>query len=473
MTASRLLIAGTQNRSPWQRSHSHPANLQAQKPRPLPTVSNVTKDKLKKFQYKPRDGDGDAYRQEEVATAFERTPKRPTTAAMSTVEAAEKLATPVARLDWTDLLEQGAAPAEIETEPSPNDKIFWSKEQDVRHPIGLSPMMHRRGRKRARSSSPTSSPAAEKTPAPAVNVEKLTKALRSPHADPTLELWDRYSFNGPESSTTPAGAVNPALAQLMISSSPKPLRDLSGQRSEASLRRAISCGLNWPKRRKVERTKSGSQGSSQQREMEAASKSSLVTALLDTVTSSIHDGSGVSGQRRHAESPSPKKRMQPPTRSSRKSDSTTPRQSPTSDYDDDDFDDDAFMELEASMHAETAPKAPRASSETTVKQHQKVSEPIKCETIIETDEFEDLDDDIFNTAELLAVEQTQTQIQKPRQHVSEIKRQSPEDEFGGDFDVDIDFDAVELAATQSVRRRQNESEPVCQSVVALSQCYIY
>jgi hypothetical protein len=52
-------------------------------------------------------------------------------------------------------------------------------------------------------------------------------------------------------------------------------------------------------------------------------------------------------------------------------------------------------------------------------------------------------------------------------------QQSPGDEFGDDLDADIDFDAVELAATQSVQHLEASTENVRQSVAKMSQGTIY
>ncbi|KHN99126.1 DNA replication factor Dna2 [Metarhizium album ARSEF 1941] len=452
----------SKNRSPWQRSHSHPANLQAQRPRPLPPVSDVTKRKLSRFQYKPvEDDDSPASALGEASG----TPNKLQNIAAARASLAGDAVTPVTRLNWRDLLEPNAAPAENEVDISPNDKLLWNNQQDSLYAAALSPMMPRKGRKRARSSSPLSSPATDIGSLPAVNVDKLKTALRSPHVDPTMELWDRYSLNGPEAMTTPNGAVNPSLAQLMISSSPKSLRHMSARRGDANLRRAISCGLNWPKRRKVERSKSGSQSNSQQREMEAASKSSLVTALLDTVTSSINEPTPPSrAQEQLMRSPSPKKRRLSPKKKE------TPRRAETaahplassSDYGDDDFDDDAFMELEVSMQATGTTNTPLPDS---IDQGQPGGRELEGEGHSNADLVEDLSDmdeydGVFDN--IMQSRQTATGISTPKRlskHPLATKlEESPVDEFGNDLDGDIDFDAVELAATQSIQQLEAPSE---------------
>lgn len=290
----------SQNRSPWQRSKSNPV-YQTPKPKPLQPVSEFTKSKLNKFQYHPRSDkstrDNPRETQKQVAPSVEVQQPSPLHDAKGDITV-----TPVTRLTWRDLIEPTSA-TEEEAHISPSDRLLWDNRQDAGYGSALSPMMPRKSRKRARSSSPISSPVFDKPKPPSVNVKKLAQALKSPHADPTLELWDRYA-KGPENANTPLAITNPALAQLMVSSSPRSIKGSTSQYADGNLRRAISCGLNWPKRRKVERSTSGGRASGEREEKEAASKSSFVTALLDTVTSSINVQSDGETSDPVAESPS-------------------------------------------------------------------------------------------------------------------------------------------------------------------------
>ncbi|UNI18255.1 DNA helicase [Purpureocillium takamizusanense] len=418
----------SKNRQPWQRSHSHPVNLQTPRGK-LPPVSETTKNKLSKFQYQPSDDAGSGG-EDQPAGAIGG-------------EASSKT-TPLTRLNWRDLVEPSTAAApEEQADTSPNDKIMWNNREDPAYRGILSPVMARK-RKRARSSSPTSSPLANPN-TPAVNVEKLTRALKSPHADPTLELWDRYSLK-PElkqGAGSPSGAVNPALAQLMISSSPKPAREALVPRLESNLRRAVSCGVAGTKRRKVEKSKLGSQSSSQQRELEAASKSSLVTALLDTVNGNCQGPA--QEHQTPAASPSPRRMPRPAAESPCRAAGVTDPAS--SDYGDDDFDEDTFIELEAAINStqaatltaaptRDAPVAPKGSG------FHKTA-----------DQFDDLDDDIFDEGPAAAPGRGLTTPRSARTKPPG----SPGDDFGDDFDGDIDFDAVELAATQTMQQHHQPS----------------
>lgn len=329
-------------------------------------------------------------------------------------------------------------------------------------------MLARRGTKRARSSSPTSSPANEKTTTlPRANVKKLANALKSPHADPTLELWDRFSMTVKENQVVASGIIaNPALADLMVSSSPRPMKGALGTRNEPGLRRTVSCGVHVPKRRRLEKPKSGSQGSRGQRDLEAASKSSLVTALLDTVTSSMQDLSQDDILPSLQESPSPKKReTNPPDYllSQTISGSTTKPglDDEVSDYGDDDFDEETFMQLEASLDvppSNTNDASVQPSCSTAPQPQEN-----RASTILE--EFDDLDDGFFEDTEDLVPNAGTASTEKSGDNASittQRKHADFEDDFDDDFAADIDFEAVEFAATQSVKQQAvNVGANVC------------
>lgn len=367
-------------------------------------------------------------------------------------------------------MEPGSGVVE-DTNTSPNERIMWDSKPDDFYITGISPMIGRKGRKRARSSSPISSPATDRFHPPArANVKKLAQALKSPHADPTLQLWDRYSLNKDERSPSSAGVTNPALAQLMISSSPRPSN--TTRQNDGNLRRAMSHGLNWPKKRKVENSRS-SGACDEQRSLEAASKSSLVTALLDTVTSSIQDHSLDEPVGQLVGSLSPK--MARRCSFNRDGSPSRPRAEKATtinldgfEYGDDDFDfdDDTLLELEASIISTQPARVPE-----TAKQDKPLAKtavnPTSKPVVLE--EFDDLDDDVFDGAEdLVTGNQSHTvhiidssPPQKPAAATASILQSISEDfddEFG-DLNAD-DFEAVELAATQSVAKANGPHQAV-------------
>jgi DNA replication ATP-dependent helicase Dna2 len=222
---------------------------------------------------------------------------------------------------------------------------------------------------------------------PIVNVKKLAQAVKSSNADPTLELWDRYSMAG---TVAPLDISNPALAQILASSSsPRPPRTANSLNGEPSdLRRSLSCRQTGNKRRRVLGSEASPLASKLDNLDVETSKSSLLNSLLDTVHTSIQDAS-VSPE---PESPSPQKKtqrmsssptvMSSPSRPASRyggsetrqiaafvlpanepafvtSDSKNPTHTdpaPPSDYGDDDFDDDVLVELaETIVAAATQP----------------------------------------------------------------------------------------------------------------------
>lgn len=351
---------------------------------------------------------------------------------------------------------------------SPSERITWQHERSS-FTAALSPMLHR-GKKRARSSSPTSSPSHPSPNTPVVNVKKLQQALRSPHADPTLELWDRFSLSGV--SKTPLGIANPTLAHLMVSSSPRPTKAAAGAHGENTLRRAISCGTNWPKRRRVD--KAGVQSPST-RMMELArgdSKTSMVTALLETVNDEL-----IRSDSPDARGPTPESRplkergIRSPRRPIHETDPRTAGvvsrcdvEIHEGDFEDDfndDFDDELLLELDASFPAEAGEASPTAAAAATKQNKVNLTADWNEAT---ADEFGDLDDDVFAAAEQFVsqveagpaandkIRHINTPVhQKPQARVFGGGTDDSDDLYGDDFGGDFDFEAAEIAATQSVK----------------------
>lgn len=355
------------------------------------------------------------------------------------------------------------AAAEEDTNVSPNERITWDSRP---YPNGVSPLVARDNKKRARSSSPISSPAGDKAKTPVVNVKKLTQALNSPHADPTLELWDRFSLHKSDKNMSAAlGVTNPALAQLMISSSPRP----SGRTRTAgdNLRRSMSYGLNAPKRRKLDTSRSCSVASDEQRDMEAASKSSLVSALLENATSSFQDHSP---DERMDQSPSlNKRRISSPGHGSPLQDKgqhIPDVDASVSDYGDDDFDDDSFMQLEAQMIASQPNATARSSKQEAQGTHNNESVPPENPIPIEIlDDFDDDDtlDGLVGTNENTPLAHKNAPVTPAHGGNKPIQAQTlqdMDDEFD-DFDDDLDIEAVEMVMTQSMKQANHSNLSVC------------
>lgn len=474
------------SRQQWQRSKSHAsANATSAAPkRPLAPVSDITKNKLHAFDYRPQipvPGDENAFLADKTTKTQD--PTRDTS---------NQHATPASKLAWQDLV--GATEAKDEDEDtSPSERILWDTTQDP-SATSLSPMLPRKkGKKRARSSSPVSSPAPKsKTNTPAMDVKKLCEALKSPHPDPALELWDRFSMTN-SSAATPLGAAHPALANMMVSSSPRPPKLLPGANpspSDGGLRRAISCGAHWPKRRRAERGEYRPSNISTVAEgsPSGGSKSNMVNLLLENMTGELNKSSASQPHQGPLRSPSPRKRRQrpepgaaAPSKSSsqsqvagvgppRAADSELSSETigeTTSDYGDDDFDD-ILMELDTSItptnncvevvmaQPDTGPTSEVAPS---------VLEQPLFDDDDDGDDFGDVDDDVFAAAENLVVQAESSHVScnnscnvleegakaQPPLSAGEVQDVG-EDAFGDDFGLDFDFEAAEIAATQSAKQ---------------------
>lgn len=202
-------------------------------------------------------------------------------------------------------------------------------------------------------------------------------------------------------------------------------------------------------------------------------KSTMVSALLETVDTELRRSRTEKEHMEQFSSPSPKKRSQKRTPDVQSNDTTsredlaeetTTAQTAVravdgfSDYGDDDFDDDTLMALDATISLAVEKMVPAGDSKPkpghipTPAPAPAVSNSV---TAVEED-FGDFDDDFFDGAEELLA---QVETKQPSQHVqqeiitqpaqnSALLQQDELDEFGDDFGDDFDPDAAELAATQ-------------------------
>lgn len=166
--------------------------------------------------------------------------------------------TPAPRLPLSDLIglsdEARFAQAVAQADTSPEDRIMWQlSPRGTPSASQATPAMRRekRSKKRPPSSSPlhspnVDSPAGRKRRGGPFDAQRLGVLLKTPLADPAMQLWSKYSANTNPGPTN-ARAVNPA-ARLFSTESGL------GQ-SPLGLRRSYSCGPDWPhsrlKRRKI------------------------------------------------------------------------------------------------------------------------------------------------------------------------------------------------------------------------------
>ena len=403
-------------------------------------MSDMTKNKLRQFVF-----DEDSPEKENA------TPLNPIT-------------TPSHRGDsWTHLLTLGDYSSGVKPKPSAVaelDRIEWAS-------VRVSPTWPTRtGRKRARSSSPiTSSSPAAHHPAPAVDVKSLAAAARSPLRDPTTLLWDMYSSsaNKKSASGSLAGArdggkdprggantlANSLLAQVMVSSSPRPSRS-----TNRTLRKTLSCGSQWPKRRKAEK--------SAQAAVEAncgfgpTRKTIIVSEVLDSVNGEIQG----SATRHPPLSPSPRKPIATRRRlsSPKANGSESPPQTgsdpfaytpgvvtappPSSDYGDADLNDEDLMELDPTLVA-VEPASVTGNAP-----------PGDCD-----DEFEDLDDNLFDEIYISLVDRATLRSETRTNHEKTVPNK--EDDYGDDdFGDDFDLNAMDMLATRAAAESSTASPVV-------------
>lgn len=153
--------------------------------------------------------------------------------------------TPATRLALPDLIGMVDVQTE-EVEVSPDERITWGHNNNISS-SSVSPYMAHKRPKRARSSSPLGSSPANLSPHAAFDLKRLSQTLKTPQAEPGSELWDRYGGN----SSAQKSASNSKLAYLMYTSSPQSSKQASATRIDDKLRRSITCGAQWPKRRRV------------------------------------------------------------------------------------------------------------------------------------------------------------------------------------------------------------------------------
>ncbi|KAI9819890.1 MAG: Tripartite DNA replication factor [Pycnora praestabilis] len=174
--------------------------------------------------------------------------------------------TPATRLPLADLI------ANVEYDMSdrrgqdvtPDERVYWEHTRSPDSSGQTSSLVTpdsatRRGKKRARSSSP---PSASANGVPVHNsankeifdLQNLQKMLKTPQADPAAELWSRYAIATGSKSTLEGLPVS-AFAHLINASSPHTWTNGTSANASSGLRRSLSCGMEWPlskaKRRRV------------------------------------------------------------------------------------------------------------------------------------------------------------------------------------------------------------------------------
>ncbi|OCL09990.1 Dna2-domain-containing protein [Glonium stellatum] len=165
--------------------------------------------------------------------------------------------TPATRLPLVDLVgnsDDGSKHATTHN-ISPDEQLYWQMAQSPPSSNPTATPAPRRGKKRARSSSPPGPSQTESSTFFVANepfdLQNMQQTLRTPQADPAADLWSRYTVNA-NNKSTPTTNKGVAFAHLINESSP---HSSATAGSVSGLRRWASCGLEWPtsvsKRRKT------------------------------------------------------------------------------------------------------------------------------------------------------------------------------------------------------------------------------
>ncbi|RDW66215.1 hypothetical protein BP6252_09850 [Coleophoma cylindrospora] len=515
--------ASTKQRQ-WQRNKSyqgpqaptaHPNSKPLQEKPPIP-ISTNTKNKLNAFQFsEQQDQNGSEAKQEVISLlsspekendSLLESPRQRNARARQDSDANSRLGTtpsakkeipttPAGRLALPDLIGMGDVRRAVQ-DISPDDRIMWDCNKDI--PSSASSIGGiRRAKKRARSSSPTSSPAHASGRFHAKGDNLINQQM-----DPGCELWGRYSLTT-SNNPTQGNAVS-SLAHIMHTSSPQPLKGGTTPRLGTGFRRANSCGTAFPKRRRV----GGYNGEADNLFSELAT---IGPSKLSVLIEKVQEGLTRPGQPKCDSEQSSSSPMQTSMQSVRSEGSSpirrktgTERLTPgnfdldaisktidadcsvlpetsdgheSSDYGefDDEFGDEFLdtVDLEATESKNVNLAPPRAhedpphnswlqSALTTVSSPTKPAAlPNSSDSLDgDDDEFGELGDDLLAAADFEHV-----MSQYDTQAAPEIKRREnqyqrskladsaahSDDEFGNDFD-DVDLAAVEAEATQSAQK---------------------
>ncbi|KAL9029588.1 MAG: hypothetical protein Q9196_002197 [Gyalolechia fulgens] len=277
-------------------------------PAPCPPIpaSSASKSKIKAFQfYDAPEQDSDQGIGEEnhspdnppIMAASQLMPGPPIPSQHS--QHKECPQTPVGRLPLAELIADGDDNANQNLDLTPIERVLWhhvpgSSQLSSSQPASTS----KQGRKRARSSSPASSSPNEASShlpnkKPSLDLQTWPKTLETPQADPAGDLWSRYALKtggGRDGSPTRNESI---FADLLRSSSPQTPGSHLKTRELGTLRRSISCANEWPasatKRRRLNNSGSQNQALNDRHSMENTenAKLSRVSLLVEQVQNAL------------------------------------------------------------------------------------------------------------------------------------------------------------------------------------------
>ena len=183
--------------------------------------------------------------------------------------------TPACRIPLADLISNtedafNRAPGKVIT---PDDHVFWQHVPHSTDPDDECTTPAGRGKKRHRSSSPSSSPLNDNCKNGTFSSQTFHKLLKTPQHDIAADLWSRYVAN--HAKDLPEDAPKFLFSHL-TSCSPQTPAPSNACRGSPGLRRSISCNVDWPtsspKRRRIANEKQAKNV----RDIFARSKSALL-----------------------------------------------------------------------------------------------------------------------------------------------------------------------------------------------------
>ena len=172
--------------------------------------------------------------------------------------------TPVGRLPLAELIAGVNDNTNQNLNPTPIERVLWQHvPSNTQYVSSQEASASRTGKKRARSSSPTSSSQNETSihfpkDKRSFDLQTLERTLKTPQADPAADLWTRYSLKVGDARDGSPSRNATVLADLLKSSSPQTPGSHLKQKELGVLRRSISCANEWPtsaaKRRRLNNT---------------------------------------------------------------------------------------------------------------------------------------------------------------------------------------------------------------------------
>ncbi|KAL4881541.1 hypothetical protein BJY04DRAFT_188309 [Aspergillus karnatakaensis] len=164
--------------------------------------------------------------------------------------------TPGNRLPLADLIgnaEDAFSRAPVRQEFTPEDYVIWQHVPPSSNPSTQTPATQ--SKKRRHSSSPGSSPLAgsKRAQKGSFDLQAFQAVLKTPQNDLATDLWNNYVA---KTTTNVTDLQQPRFANLLSSSPHTPISARSAQDS-SGLRRSISCNAEWPSSKAKKRKTDG------------------------------------------------------------------------------------------------------------------------------------------------------------------------------------------------------------------------